>query len=110
MYDLLAKELERHYEETAYIANKTVDGISHYYISKEFPMLSGFDSAITRRLRDLEAHTGLTCGSSVAYVKLKLRDDRRAIYMGVYFADVGERSIVIDPSDFPKLPKDEDKE
>jgi len=99
-----------HDAQVAYIANNDVDGIIHYYISKEFPMLGGFDAAITRRLRDLEAHTGLPGGSPVAYVKLKLRDDRLAIYMGVYFADVGERSIVLDPSDFPKLPKDEDEE
>jgi len=110
MFNLLVKELESHYEETAYLANNTDDGIPHYYISKEFPMLGGFDAAITRRLRDLEAHTGLTSGSPVAYVKLKLRDDKCAIYMGVYFSDVGERPIVLGPSDFPKLPKDEGQE
>ena len=110
MYDLLVKELERHYDKTAYIANKTVDGISHYYISKEFPMLSGFDSTITRRLRDLEAHLGLTCGHPVAYCKLQLQYDGGNIYMSVYFADVGESYVILAPSDFPKLPKDEDKE
>ena len=110
MYDLLIKELEMHDARTAYIANKDNDGISHYYISPEFPMLSGFDAAITQRIRDLEDSLGLECGHPIAYCKLLLRYDGAVIYMGVYFADIGERSVILDPSDLPKLPKDEDQE
>jgi len=105
MYDLLAKELERHDARTVYISNNVADGISHYYISSEFPMLSGFDAAITRRIRDLEASLGLECGHPIAYCKLSLRHDGNVIYMGVYFADLGQRSVILDPSDFPMLLK-----
>ena len=110
MYDLLAKELEKHDARTVYISNKEDDGIFHYYISPEFPMLSGFDAAITRRIRALEASLGLTCGHPIAYCKLSLRHDGAVIYMGVYFADLGHRSAILDPSDFPKLQKDEEQE
>jgi len=105
MYDLLTKELEMHDARTAYIANKENDGISHYYISSEFPQMSGFDAAITKRILDLEAHLGLNPGHPVAYCKLSLRNEGSVIYMGVYFADIGERSVILDPSDLPKLPK-----
>jgi len=105
MYDLLAKELEKHESRTIYVSNKEDDGISHYYISPEFPMVSGFDCALTRRIRDLEANLGLKYGHPVAYCKLSLRHDGGVIYMGVYFADLGERSVILEPSDFPKLPK-----
>ncbi len=110
MYDLLVKELEMHDARTVYIANKEDDGILHYYLSKEFPMMSGFDSAITRRLRALEASLGLACGHPIAYCKLSLRHDSAVVYMGVYFSDLGHRSAILDPSDFPKLPKDEEQE
>jgi len=110
MYDLLAKELEKHDARTVYVANKDDDGILHYYISSEFPMLSGFDDAITRRIRDFEANLGLECGHPIAYCKLSLRHDGNVIYMGIYFADLGERSVILDPSDFPVLPKYEDQE
>jgi len=73
-------------------------------------MRSDFDAAITRRLRDLEANLGRPCGSPVAYCKLALRHDGAVIYMGVYFSDVGERSVILDPSDFPKLQEYEDEE
>ena len=104
MYDLLVKELEMHDARTAYLANKYDDGIIHYYISSEFPVMSGFDAAITRRVRDLEASVGLERGHPVAYCKLVLRDDD-LIYMDVYFSDIGERSTVLGRFDFPKLPK-----
>ena len=68
-------------------------------------MLSGFDAAITRRIRGLEANLGLGCGHPVAYCRLSLRHDGAVIYMSVYFADLGERYVILDPSDFPKLPK-----
>ncbi len=110
MYDLLAKELEKHESRTVYLSNKEVDGILHYYISPEFPMLSGFDCALTRRIRALEASLGLKCGHPFAFCRLSLRHDGNVIYMGVYFADLGVRSAILDPSDFPKLPKDEDQE
>jgi len=29
--------------------------------------------------------------------------------MGVYFADLGVRSSILDPSDFPQLPKEEEE-
>jgi len=107
MYDLLVKELEMHDARTVYIANKEVDGVLHYYISHEFPVMSGFDAAITRRIRTLEANLGLPCGSPVAYCKLALRHDGAVIYMGVYFSDIGERSVILDPSDFPELQKED---
>ena len=108
MYKLLVEELKQHEGHTAYIANKENDGILHYYISSEFPMLSGFDAALTRRIKDLTASIGLDCGHPVAYCKLVLRDDD-LIYMDVYFSDIGERSTVLGRFDFPKLPKDEDE-
>ncbi len=107
MYDLLVEELEMHDARTVYIANKEDGGVLHYYISEEFPMRSDFDAAITRRLRDLEASLGRPCGSPVAYCKLSLRQDKGAIYMGVYFSDIGERSVILDPSDFPELQKED---
>jgi len=110
MYDLLVKELEKHDARTVYLSNKEDDGILHYYISQEFPMLSGFDAAITRRIRDLEANLGLGCGHPIAYCKLSLRHDSAVVYMGVYFSDLGHRSAILDHSDFPKLPKDEEQE
>jgi len=107
MYDLLVEELKMHDGRTAYIANKEEDGNMHYYVSSEFPRTSGFDAAITRRLRALEASLGLPCGSPVAYCKLTLRYDGGVIYMGVYFSDIGERSVILDPSDFPELQKED---
>jgi len=109
MYKLLVEELKQHEAHVAYIANKDNDGIPHYYISKEFPMLGGFDAVITRKLRELEAGLGLNREHPVAYCKLKLLADS-SIYMGIYFSDVGERFVILDPSDFPKLQKDEDQE
>jgi len=109
MFNLLVEELKQHKGHVAYIANKEYDGISHYYISNGFPMLGGFDAAITRRLKDLTASIGLDCGHPVAYCKLVLRDDE-LIYMDAYFADIGERSIALGRFDFPKLTKDEDQE
>jgi len=109
MHKLLVEELKQHEAHVAYIANKEDNGISHYYISHDFPLLSGFDSAITKRIWDLEAKLGLKSGHPIAYCKLKLLADS-SIYMGVYFADIGERFVILEPSDFPKLPKDEDKE
>ena len=109
MYNLLAKELEKHDARTVYLANKEDDGILHYYISSEFPMLSGFDSSITRRIRALEASLGLKCGHPIAFCRLSLRHDGNVIYMGVYFADLGVRSSILDPSDFPQLPKEEEE-
>jgi len=105
MYDLLVKELEMHDARTAYIANKDNDGISHYYISSEFPQLSGFDAAITKAIFNLEARLGLTPDHPIAYCKLSLRHDGAVICMGVYFADIGLRSVILYPSDLPKLPK-----
>ena len=110
MYDLLANELEKHDGRTVYVANKEDCGILHYYISNEFPRLTGFDLAITRRIRNLEADLGLECGHPIAYCKLTLRHDGAVINMGIYFADLGERSVILDPSDFPMLPKNEDQE
>jgi len=109
MYDLLAKELEMHDARTVYLSNKEDDGILHYYISKEFPMLTDFDLAITRRIRDLEASLGLECGHPIAYCKLSLRHDGNVIYIGVYFADLGQRSAILDPSDFPLLLKEDEE-
>jgi len=107
MYNLLAKELEKNDARIVYIANKEDGGVLHYYISEEFPMRSDFDAAITRRLRALEASLGRECGSPVAYCKLELRHDGAVIYMGVYFSDVGERSVILEPSDFPELQKED---
>jgi len=110
MYDLLTKELEMHGARTVFVANKIEGGITHYYISKEFPMMGGFDEVITRKIHELRERLGQASDHPVAYCKLTSRDDRGAIYMGVYFADVGERRLIIYPEDFPALPKDEDKE
>lgn len=110
MYDLLTKELEKHGARTVFIANKIEGGIAHYYISKEFPMMGGFDEVITRKINELGEQLGQSSDYPVAYCKLTSQDDRGAIYMGVYFADVGERRLIIYPEDFPKLPKSEDSE
>ena len=110
MYALLANELEMHDGRTVFIANKDDDyGTLHYYLSSEFPMMTDFDFVITRKLRELEAQLGLTCGSPIAYCKLVLRSSG-VITMGIYFSDIGERSTILDPSDFPKLTKDEDED
>jgi len=106
LYNSLVEELKQHEAHTVYVANKEDDGILHYYLSSEFPMLTGFDVVITRKLREIESGIGLTCGHPVAYCKLKLLFDE-SVYMGVYFADVGERFVILDCSDFPKLPKED---
>jgi len=109
MYKLLVEELKQHEGHVAYIANKDNDGILHYYISKEFPMLGGFDSVITSKIHFLETKLSLSCGNPVAYVKLRLLFDG-SIYMGVYFVDIGEQFVILDTTDFPKLQKGEGQE